>query len=58
VGLDLVHHEGYGMVDADGGTRFPPITADPYRLTLAAYGFIWLLVQPPNSGSADCRVGD
>jgi maltose alpha-D-glucosyltransferase / alpha-amylase len=47
VGLNLVHYAGCGMVDADGGMRFPSIDTDPYRLTLAAYGFIWLLVQTP-----------
>jgi len=42
VDLDLAHLDGLEPVEMLGYVEFPPITRQPYRLTLAPYGFLWL----------------
>jgi maltose alpha-D-glucosyltransferase/alpha-amylase len=40
--LDLRELEGMVPIEMLGYVEFPAITKDPYRLTLAPYGFLWL----------------
>jgi len=42
VDLDLPQLEGATPVEMLGYVDFPPITKQPYRLTLGPYGFFWL----------------
>src|SRR5271154_4088496 len=42
VDLDLSELEGMVPVEMLGYVEFPPIGRQPYRLTLGAYGFLWL----------------
>ena len=42
VDLDLAHLDGVTPVEMLGYVDFPPITRQPYRLTLGPYGFLWL----------------
>jgi maltose alpha-D-glucosyltransferase / alpha-amylase len=49
VSLDLAAFEGMEPVEMLGYVPFPTITAEPYRLTLAPYSFIWLELQAPSS---------
>jgi maltose alpha-D-glucosyltransferase / alpha-amylase len=42
VDLDLPALEGMAPIEMLGYVEFPPITRQPYRLTLAPYGFLWL----------------
>ncbi|MGD1098029.1 MAG: putative maltokinase, partial [Bryobacteraceae bacterium] len=42
VDLDLSELEGMVPVEMLGYVEFPPIARQPYRLTLGAYGFLWL----------------
>ena len=50
VQVELDGLEGMIPVEMLGYVEFPKITADPYPLTLAPYGFIWLeLQQPPEA---------
>jgi maltose alpha-D-glucosyltransferase / alpha-amylase len=42
VDLDLAELEGMVPLEMLGYVEFPPITKEPYRLTLAPYGFLWL----------------
>jgi maltose alpha-D-glucosyltransferase/alpha-amylase len=42
VDLDLAELEGSTPVEMLGYVQFPRIERQPYRLTLAAYGFFWL----------------
>jgi len=44
--LDLSKLEGTTPVEMLGYVEFPPITQQPYRLTLAPYSFLWLELQP------------
>jgi len=57
VDLDLSQLEGMVPVEMLGYVEFPPITRQPYRLTLGAYGFLWLELHGV-SGSADLRVDE
>jgi maltose alpha-D-glucosyltransferase/alpha-amylase len=45
VDLDLSEAEGTVPVEMLGYVDFPPIERQPYRLTLAPYGFLWLELQ-------------
>jgi maltose alpha-D-glucosyltransferase/alpha-amylase len=47
VSLDLARHAGRIPVEMLGYVSFPPVTAQPYPLTLAPYSFFWLELQPP-----------
>ena len=42
VDLDLSELAGMTPVEMIGYVEFPPITREPYRLTLGPYGFFWL----------------
>jgi maltose alpha-D-glucosyltransferase/alpha-amylase len=46
VDLDLQHLEGMVPIEMLGYVEFPAITKDPYRFTLAPYGFLWLELHP------------
>ncbi|MCU1250684.1 MAG: trehalose synthase, partial [Edaphobacter sp.] len=46
VSLDLARFAGMIPVEMLGYVPFPPITAQPYPLTLAPYSFLWLELQP------------
>jgi maltose alpha-D-glucosyltransferase/alpha-amylase len=46
VQLDLSHLAGTVPVEMLGYVSFPPITEQPYQLTLAPYAFFWLELQP------------
>jgi maltose alpha-D-glucosyltransferase/alpha-amylase len=46
VQLDLGHLAGTVPVEMLGYVPFPPITEQPYQLTLAPYSFFWLELQP------------
>ena len=50
VSLDLAAHAGLEPVEMLGYVPFPTITASPYALSLAPYSFLWLELQPTNSG--------
>ena len=41
VHLDLQRFEGRHPVELIGNTELPPVTSDPYFLTLAPHGFFW-----------------
>ncbi|HTV82912.1 MAG TPA: maltose alpha-D-glucosyltransferase [Acidobacteriaceae bacterium] len=45
VQLDLSELEGMTPVEMLGYVEFPPITKQPYALTLGPYGFLWLELQ-------------
>jgi maltose alpha-D-glucosyltransferase / alpha-amylase len=45
VQLDLAELEGMTPVEMLGYVEFPPITKQPYSLTLGPYGFLWLEIQ-------------
>jgi len=47
VDLDLSGLEGSVPVEMLGYVEFPPIGRQPYRFTIAAYGFLWLELHPP-----------
>jgi maltose alpha-D-glucosyltransferase/alpha-amylase len=46
VDLDLSDLEGMVPVEMLGYVEFPAISNQPYRLTLAPYGFLWLELHP------------
>ena len=46
VSLDLSRFDGMQPVEMLGYVTFPPITKQPYPLTLAPYSFLWLELQP------------
>ena len=46
VSLDLSKFAGMVPVEMTGGTDLPRITEAPYFLTLARYGFYWLILKP------------
>ncbi|MEA2752763.1 MAG: maltose alpha-D-glucosyltransferase / alpha-amylase [Myxococcales bacterium] len=41
VELDLSAHAGALLIEMFGGSLFPRVSDEPYRLTLGAYGFFW-----------------
>jgi len=53
VQLDLTGMEGMIPVEMLGYVEFPPITRQPYPLTLGPYGFLWLELQPSLSPAAE-----
>lgn len=44
--LDLRARIGQTPIEATGGNAFPVVGTDPYRVTLPAYGFLWLALGP------------
>jgi maltose alpha-D-glucosyltransferase / alpha-amylase len=53
VQLDLAGMEGMTPVEMLGYVDFPPITKQPYSLTLGPYGFLWLEIQPSLQSAAE-----
>lgn len=53
VELDLARFEGYVPVEMSGLVRFPTIDRDSYRLSLAPFGFLWFLLEPPEAPQID-----
>jgi maltose alpha-D-glucosyltransferase/alpha-amylase len=47
VELDLAKHEGSVPTELFGRTRFPPITKDPYVVTLGGHAFYWFALEAP-----------
>ncbi|MBI4060576.1 MAG: maltose alpha-D-glucosyltransferase [Elusimicrobia bacterium] len=43
--LDLQRFTGWTPVEMFGNTRFPPIGAAPYVMSLAAHGFLWFRLE-------------
>jgi maltose alpha-D-glucosyltransferase/alpha-amylase len=56
VHLDLSDYAGVVPKELLGGTAFPPITDQPYLLTLGPHGFLWFSL--PAACSTDARSGD
>jgi maltose alpha-D-glucosyltransferase/alpha-amylase len=52
VDLDLKDFAGAQPVEMLGYVSFPPITAQPYVLSVAPYSFLWFELQPAAAGSA------
>ena len=50
VSLDLPEFVGHVPMEMFGYNAFPPITAQPYVLSLAPYSFLWFQLQTPSSG--------
>jgi maltose alpha-D-glucosyltransferase/alpha-amylase len=46
VSLDLGEFQGSEPVEIFGSTRFPPVTADPYFLSLGPHSFYWFTLAP------------
>ena len=42
---DLSEFEGRAPVEMLGKTRFPAVTARPYQLALAPFGFYWFRIE-------------
>jgi maltose alpha-D-glucosyltransferase/alpha-amylase len=57
VDLDLSQLEGMVPIEMLGYVEFPPISRQAYRLTLGAYGFLWLELHG-SPGPADLQVGE
>jgi maltose alpha-D-glucosyltransferase/alpha-amylase len=57
VELDLRRYEGRVPIELLGGVTFPKIGELSYLLTLAAYGFYWFRLVPPD-GAAPADGGD
>jgi len=51
VELDLAAHTGARPVELFGRTEFPPVTEQPYLLTLGPYAFYWLVLEPAETPS-------
>ncbi len=47
--LDLTAYHHLRPVEMFGHTPFPPITEEPYRLSLGPYGFFWFRLEAPTS---------
>ena len=58
VSLDLARFAGRVPVEMLGYVMFPPITAQPYPLTLAPYSFLWLELQPAPETPEPVQVPD
>jgi len=60
VDLDLSALDCMTPVEMLGYTEFPPITRQPYRLTLAPYEYLWLELHPSTepASSADAEEPD
>ena len=48
--LDLQKYQGAMPMEIFGVSRFPPITAEPYFLSLAPYSFYWFRILPKEVG--------
>jgi maltose alpha-D-glucosyltransferase/alpha-amylase len=60
VTLDLTRHEGAVPFELLGETRFPPVGATPYFLSLGPHGFYWFRLErpprPPRYGIEDAAI--
>ncbi len=54
--LDLSALDGMTPVEMLGYTEFPPITRQPYRLTLAPYEFLWLELHPSSEPATSAEA--
>ena len=50
--LDLSQFDGWQPVELMGETRFPPIGALPYFLTLGPHAFYWFRLEAPKEGDS------
>ncbi len=50
VELDLQKYQGATLLEIFGVSRFPPITQEPYFLSLAPYSFYWFRMLPKEAG--------
>ncbi|HLP76696.1 MAG TPA: maltose alpha-D-glucosyltransferase [Candidatus Paceibacterota bacterium] len=50
VSLDLSRFQNYRPVELFGRTEFPPITANPYPLTLSPHSAFWFSLEPVSTG--------
>ncbi len=58
VDLDLMALEGMIPVEMLGYVEFPRITKQPYRLTLAPYGFLWLELHESAEFRPEVQMGE
>ena len=58
VSLDLSRFAGQLPVEMVGYVSFPPISREPYPLTLAPYSFLWLELQPAPAKPAAPEVDE
>ncbi|MEO8737818.1 MAG: maltose alpha-D-glucosyltransferase [Edaphobacter sp.] len=58
VSLDLTQFAGMVPVEMLGYVPFPPITAQPYPLTLSPYSFLWLELQPAAEAPEPVAIED
>jgi maltose alpha-D-glucosyltransferase/alpha-amylase len=58
VELDLQKYQGAGMLEIFGVSHFPPVTQDPYFLSLAPYSFYWFRLLPKAEGEELVAEGD
>ena len=56
--LDLTQFNGMVPVEMLGYVPFPPITAQPYALTLSPYSFLWLELQPAAEAPEPVAIED
>ncbi len=54
--LDLSAFPGLVPVEMLGHTPFPPITEQPYRITLGPYAFYWFSLEPQAAGTLPASV--
>ncbi|MEX2430713.1 MAG: maltose alpha-D-glucosyltransferase [Dehalococcoidia bacterium] len=48
--IDLSAYAGKTPVEVFGSNAFPPITENPYPVTLSPYGFFWFNLKPQEAG--------
>ncbi len=58
VELDLQKFQGAMLQEIFGVTRFPPITQEPYFLSLAPYSFYWFKMLPKEAGEELVTEGE
>ncbi len=56
VSLDLREYAGSQPVEMLGYVSFPPITSQPYPLSIAPYSFLWFELQPASDAAAPTPV--
>jgi maltose alpha-D-glucosyltransferase/alpha-amylase len=49
VSIDLTSLAGLSVVEAFGGSEFPPISSGEYPLVLGPFGYYWFDISPPQS---------
>jgi maltose alpha-D-glucosyltransferase/alpha-amylase len=58
VALDLQKFQGETLLEIFGVSRFPPITQEPYFLSLAPYSFYWFQLMPKAVGEELAAEGN